>query len=97
GDVFVLGGTAALSDQVLTDVRGAGYTATRVAGVNRFETAVAIADQIDRGDFEHQQVLVADGRTFTDALVGGAVAPSIGAVVLLTDGATMPAATQSYL
>jgi putative cell wall-binding protein len=97
GDVFVLGGTAALSDQVLTDVRAAGFTPKRVAGVNRFETAVAIADEFDSGDLQHQEVLIADGRTFTDALIAGAVAPTVAGVVLLTDGSTMPPATASYL
>lgn len=97
GDVYVLGGTAALSDQVVNDVRAAGFTPQRVAGVNRFETAVAIADKLDSGDSQHQEVLIADGRTFTDALIAGAVAPSVGAVVVLTDGTTMPAATADYL
>lgn len=96
GQVYVLGGTAALPDQVVTDVNAAGFDAERVAGVNRFETAVAIAEEVeDLGG--HDVVLLADGRTFTDALIAGAAAPSQFAVVLLTDGATMPAATSAYL
>jgi hypothetical protein len=89
GDVFVLGGTA--------DLRAAGFTPQRVAGVNRFETAVAIADKVDAGDNDHREVLIADGRTFTDALIAGAVAPAVGGVVVLTDGSVMPPATGDYL
>lgn len=43
-DVVVLaGGTAALSDQVQTDVEGLGLTARRIAGAGRIETAEQLA------------------------------------------------------
>jgi putative cell wall-binding protein len=95
--VYVLGGTAALSDAVLADVRAAGFDPQRVAGTNRFETAVAIADQSDELTGGHFRVFIADGRAFADALIAGAAAPRQLAVVLLTDGSTMPAATNDYL
>jgi putative cell wall-binding protein len=97
GQVYVLGGTAALSDKVVTDIRGAGFEPQRVAGVNRFETATAIADTIDQTVGGHSAVLIADGTTFTDALIAGAAAPAVGGVVLLTSGSTMPDATAGYL
>jgi putative cell wall-binding protein len=101
--VYVLGGTAALSDDVLAQVRAAGYAAERVAGLTRFETAIEIARAVDRqpdifGEPRgHDMVLIADGRTFPDALIAGAAAPSQWGVVVLTDGTTMPASTGGYL
>lgn len=95
GTVYLLGGTAALSDQVASDVTTTGFRPQRVAGVNRFETALAIADAVDAID-PHSGVLIADGRSFTDALIAGAAAGQF-AVVVLTDGATMPASTGAYL
>jgi putative cell wall-binding protein len=97
GTVYVLGGTAALSDAVVADIRSAGFDPQRVAGTNRFETAVAIADEVDEVTGGHLSVLLADGRTFPDALIAGAAAPRQLGVVLLTDGTTMPAATDAYL
>ena len=116
GRVYLLGGTAVLSDQVAADVRAGGWQPERIAGTNRFETAVAIAKKTDAvsttrfGDVRtdgfgdvtdaattHSLVLIADGRSFTDGLIAGGAAPYAGAVVVLTDGASMPAATKAYL
>ena len=109
GRVYVLGGTAALSDKVVADVRAAGFNAHRVAGVNRFETAVRIAEEgwavvrerfgiVDEPGSEIPfEVYVADGRTFTDALIAGAAAARMGGVLLLTDGSSMPRETVAYI
>ena len=42
-NVFLVGGTAALSEQVQTDLEALGVTVTRIEGPTRFDTAVAIA------------------------------------------------------
>lgn len=42
----VLGGTAAVSDQVVNELRGAGFTVDRAAGADRYSTAVAIATRL---------------------------------------------------
>lgn len=96
GTVYVLGGTAALADRVVTDIGARGYDVQRLAGIDRFETAVAIAEEIASVS-GLVSLLFADGRSFTDALLAGAAAPSALGVVLLTDGAAMPAATDAFL
>lgn len=97
GTVYVLGGTAALAPQVETDLQSAGFDAERVAGPSRFDTAISIADEVDALLGGHGTVLVADGMSFTDALVAGAVAPRVIGVVVLTNGSTMPEVTADYL
>lgn len=98
GSVFVLGGTAALSDRVMSDLKASGFSARRVAGVDRFATAAAIADVVvDSTERGYVTVLLADGRTFTDALLAAAAAPAQLGVVLLTDGTTMPESTATAL
>jgi putative cell wall-binding protein len=92
-DVFLLGGTAALGDRVVADLRELGFRPRRIAGTNRFETAVAVADEL--GD--HSLVMIADGRGFREALIAGAAAASLGGVVVLTDGATLPPSTDDFL
>lgn len=42
--VYLLGGTAALSPSTADDLRADGYNVVRLAGTNRFSTAVAIAN-----------------------------------------------------
>lgn len=91
--VFVLGGTGALSPRVESDLTSAGFAVTRVAGSNRYETAVAVADQLDNPG----AVILATGTDFPDALAAGPAAAVTGGVVLLSAGTTMPPATAQYL
>jgi hypothetical protein len=92
--VFVLGGERALPAGVADHLRAAGYAVERYAGADRFETATAVATI---GLSRPTYVLLADGRTFADALAGGAAAAHIHGAVLLTDGSTLPTATRDYL
>src|SRR5438132_1639447 len=69
-EVVILGGTAAVGDDVqsqLEDIVGA--PAIRVAGNDRFETAVAVADfGVDNLGWGPNEALLANGLNFPDAL-----------------------------
>ena len=92
--VYLLGGTAALSDAVAAEVDALGYRPVRYGGANRFATAVAIAEQ---GLGSPDTLLVASGGTFADAVSAGAAAGHAGGALLLTSDASMPAETQAHL
>ncbi len=107
--VFVLGGELAISADVERELVARGYVVERLEGANRFETAVAIAEQISP---DPQSVFVTTGTNFPDALSAGPAAVFTGfvvdegeeefsfdstGVVVLTDGDEMPAATATYL
>ncbi len=91
--VYVLGGQAAISPDVDSAVAAAGYVAKRVAGADRYATAVAIADQL--GD--PTTVFEATGWNFPDALAGVPAAIKTGGAILLTMGDAQSAATAAYL
>ena len=93
GTVTLLGGTASINDSVAAELTAAGYAVVRDAGIDRFSTAVDIAD----GIAQPTAILLADGVGFADALSAGAAAAHIGGVVLLTDGDQLPAVTAAYL
>jgi len=93
GDVYLIGGDVALAPGIAQTLTAAGYTVTRIAGSDRFSTAVAIADTL--GD--PTTVFEADGDNFADALAAGPAAALEHGVVLLTDGPNMPAATAAYV
>lgn len=104
--VYVLGGPAALGPGVVNAVRGLGFNPVRLGGADRYATAVAIATAISGP--HPKSVLLATGTDFPDALTAGVAAGQEryslrgtdapgGGIVLLTDGATMPAATLAYL
>ncbi|HZQ56819.1 MAG TPA: cell wall-binding repeat-containing protein [Acidimicrobiales bacterium] len=92
--VYLLGGTAALSDAVAAAVTNLGFRVVRLAGADRFETAAVVAAQ---GLGSPTTVFVTTGTAFADALVSGVAAAAVHGAVLLTNGASVPAATAQYL
>jgi hypothetical protein len=94
GTVYLLGGPDALSSSIDPAIKNAGYNPVRLAGLDRYATAVVIADQ---GLGNPAKVLEATGLNFPDGVAAGAAAAHIGAAVLLTDGPSQAAATAQYL
>lgn len=94
GTVYLLGGLTALQASVEARVSALGYQSARLAGNDRYQTAVAIATA---GLGNPTNVLLTTGTDFPDALSAAAAAASNAASVLLTDGSSMPAATQQAL
>jgi uncharacterized delta-60 repeat protein len=94
GKVYLLGGTGALSDSVADRILAWGFTVQRIAGDDRFETAVAVA----RIGLDSPNVIVeTTAHGFADALAAGAVASYLGGAVLLTDGSSPAEATLDYI
>jgi putative cell wall-binding protein len=91
--VTVVGGTAGVSDAVVDELTGMGFAVERLAGDDRYDTAVDIAE----ADAEDPTaVVVATGETFPDALAGGAYAGRLGAPLLLV-GDDLPDGVAEYL
>jgi len=98
-DVYVVGGTAAVSAGVVTGLTNAGYAVTRIAGVDRYSTAAEVAKRvrtIEGAAFEGN-VFVARGDEFPDALSAAPLAYAGHGPVLLTRPAALPAATKSAI
>lgn len=93
GTVYVLGGTAAVSEEVFSQVGELAAEVVRIQGDNRYETALAIAEEIG----SEGPVLLSTGTEFPDALAAGAAAGSEGGVVLLTRGERLPGAVAAHL
>lgn len=90
--VYLLGGTAALSDRVADDLSGLGFEPRRLAGASRVETAVAIADEVRSWPASSDRVLLARStasgnqptRAWADSVTGGGVAAFARMPLLLT-------------
>lgn len=94
-EIVVVGGPAAVPDQVLADLRRwAPVTALARDAGDRFATAAALATA---GGRRGGTVFLASGVGFPDALAGGAAAARLGGVVLLTAADRLPAATDAAL
>lgn len=93
GRVVLLGGPAAVSQDVEIALSDAGLAVERIAGENRFATAALVADRLDTVD----RVFLATGRNFPDALAAGTAAAAKNGAILLTDDAVLPSETIAWL
>lgn len=81
-NAVVLGGTAAVGDDVYRSIAASGMTMNRCGGSNRYETALMVCYTLD---FSGKAVCFATGKNFPDALAGGVFAAKKGAPVVLVD------------
>ena len=98
-DVTIVGGTAAISEDVADDVEADGFTVTRIAGTDRYGTAAEVAGEIGAGGTIGglSTAFIATGTGFADALAGGPLAYALGAPILLVTPSEIPAATEAAL
>jgi putative cell wall-binding protein len=96
---YLVGGTGVLSTQLEATLTARGMDVVRLGGDDRYATAVKVAQQIDalRPAATAQQVFLASGTDFPDALSAGSPAGDSFGAVLLTDGSRMAPATAAYL
>ncbi len=89
--VYIVGGTAAVSADVEASIVDLGYIVDRVAGEDRYATAVAVARKVAHlgtyGNYDGgKMVFLASGLNFPDALAVGPIAHSnINPVLLVGD------------
>jgi putative cell wall-binding protein len=101
-NVYILGGTLAVSEDVEAQLRDR-YDVARLAGESRFGTAAAVASETARlqggrvGTIAGlRTAFVANGRTFPDALAAGSLATTEDDAfpILLVESDTYPAETE---
>jgi serine protease len=94
--VLVLGGPLAVSDAVVEQIaEAAGVAARRLAGPDRFATAAAVsAEGFPEGA---DQVYVATGANFPDALAGGAAGAATATPIVLVSHGGVPEASATEL
>lgn len=100
GTAVLLGGRAALSEQVADDLDALGLDVDRVDGANRFATAALIAERLDSGV---DGAIVAEGghpdplRGWPDPLSAAPLAAATGQPILLTSQGDLPPETAAAL
>lgn len=97
--VLVLGGEAAVSPAVESQVQRQGISTRRLGGADRLATAASIADfAVSEVGFDGRAVVLARGDAFPDALTGAPQAGRTRAPILLTQGPTaLGAPTRDWL
>ena len=100
-EATLVGGVAALAEEVATAIAELGFGSARVSGATRFETAVEVATARGFGaDAPASTVIISEGQA-DDAWEGGfsAAAPAavFDAPILLANGDDLPEPTQAFL
>lgn len=93
--IVVLGGPAAVSDDVATELEAYGEV-ERIGGANRYETSALLAE-LSGEDVDVVYLASGADDNFPDALSGGALAGSQNAPVLLTRPDRVDEATEAAL
>lgn len=99
GTIYVLGGVGAVSADIETQLTAAGYTVTRLAGADRFDTSVEVAEQVGAlvPEGAPQFVFATTGLNFPDGLAAGATAGGYWASVVLTRDDAVTPSVGAYL
>lgn len=83
----VVGGVAAVSGEVESQIDQIGVDTPRVFGNDRYDTSARLLDVAYEQGADPTGVVLATGRDWPDALTAGPAAASQGSALLLTDGA----------
>ena len=93
----VLGGTSAIGDSVVTSIRKCGVSSIyRLYGDDRYATALKIYKWYN-SLFTSDDIAVATGKSFPDALAGGALAAKLGIPVVLVGDLPLTAGLTDYI
>lgn len=102
GRVYLLGGTAALSSDLESQLRNMGYNPVRLAGTTRMGTAAAVAREVVRRIVElgfpaPTRVMLATAFQWPDAVTAGEFGATWGYPILLTDANRLSDDTRAVL
>ncbi|MCM8710182.1 S8 family serine peptidase [Clostridium sp. SYSU_GA19001] len=92
-NVFIIGGEGVVSKAVEDRLRLKNITFTRLGGVNRYETSLAIANYLGGSS----EIVVATGRDFPDALSIASYAAFKNVPILLTETNSLYSGISDYI
>ncbi len=95
--IVILGGTAVVSAAVESQLGGYAGEVLRVAGANRYQTAVEISRFGFPTDGSADTVVIATGLGYADALTGGPAAAALNGPLLLTETGHLPATVRAEI
>ena len=100
-NIYLVGGQVPMNPYDEFELNEAGMTVHRIAGPDRFGTAVAVNQMteplVGAAPKKPLNLYIADGVGFPDALVAGAAAGRTGSLMLLSKGNTLDPNTFGYI
>jgi len=94
--VHIVGGTSAVPASIETEINTMGIDTNRIAGANRYETAVAVAETLEALQGGAYCAVLVNGNGFADALAAGPWAGWYSCSIQLTKVDSIPATTAAW-
>lgn len=92
-NVFIVGGEGVVSKKVETELKNMKINVTRIAGADRYETAIKVAEQLDNP----KEIILATGENYPDALSVAPAAAKMGIPILLIRPNDIPDSIKEYI
>ena len=80
-DIIIIGGAGSISENVENILKNKGYNVDRISGINRYQTAIKVAEKIP--DMTNETMFLVSGENFPDALTVNTIAASTGYPILM--------------
>lgn len=93
-NVFIIGGTGVISTSIETELQSMGIAPTRIAGQDRYDTAIQVAKQITTSP---STIFVVTGEDYPDALSVAPIAAIKQYPIIIVPNDYMPDSVKSYL
>ncbi|MDR1564772.1 MAG: cell wall-binding repeat-containing protein [Oscillospiraceae bacterium] len=83
--IIIIGGESSVNKDIYTQLEGLNFKVERLAGGNRYTTAIEVAKALQADSVEFTSVFLADGANFPDALSVSPVAGILQQPILFTN------------
>ena len=93
-NVFIVGGTAVISTTVESELQSVGISSTRIAGIDKYETSIKIAQQITTTP---STLFVVTGEDYSDALSTAPIAGIKQIPIILVPRKSLPDSVKNYI
>ncbi len=93
--IYVLGGTASVSQEIFNYITTQGYSVIRIGGKDRYETNQKIVDNLNVA--KGTPMVITSGNNFADALSISSIASINGYPILINDRDSLLASVSNYI
>ena len=95
--IIIAGGKLSVSEKVENQIKQLGIKQQRVAGHDRFETAVKLGEQVRANSTNKKEIILVNGFNNIDALTAGSLASKLNIPVLLTENGQLNETTKKAI
>lgn len=93
-NAFIVGGTNVITGEIDKELNAMGISVKRLGGIDRYETAALIANEVG---INNGEVSIVNGLSFADGLSMSAIAAKNNSPILLTRTDIIPETTKAFL